>query len=452
MESGCRDGSSGSLDEDSPESDEISGVKPILLTTGLRPRRRSATTVAREHKETLKKVRLLIAKEDAISQEDQLFLLQHQDIVSHVKARSRSYSDMKERKKEVLDNDDTLDTKCRQLSGLLQSSTHCVVYTGAGISTAADIPDYRGTNGVWTKMKAGQTVSVERSIVLAEPTTSHMCINALVESNIVQYVLSQNCDGLHIRSGLPPQHLAEIHGNMFTEICPSCEKRYYRVFDVTELTGLRKHKTGRTCDKCNTELSDTIVHFGEKSHPSWPHNWQDAEDHADETDLILCLGTSLKVLRSYKQLWGLDRPKNSRPKLVIVNLQWTPKDKQAFLKINGYVDDVLTRVMQNLDLTAKTYHEQSDALISLATPVKLSEVTTFHTCCIPLSPQQAVTFPESSLRHSDVTSDDVIKGDEVFSSETATTVTPSWFGKGCRKSSGSSSSCKKRRRKSTPST
>ena len=51
----------------------------------------------------------------------------------------------------------------------------------------------------------------------------------------------------------------------FLQICTLCSKSYYRVFDVTEKTGLRRHNTQRDCDECGTPLKDTIVHFGELS-------------------------------------------------------------------------------------------------------------------------------------------------------------------------------------------
>ena len=37
-----------------------------------------------------------------------------------------------------------------------------------------------------------------------------------------------------------------------------------RLFDVTEKTAVRKHGTTRKCRHCDTQLRDTIVHFGEK--------------------------------------------------------------------------------------------------------------------------------------------------------------------------------------------
>ena len=69
-----------------------------------------------------------------------------------------------------------------------------------------------------------------------------------------------------------------------------------RLFDTTERTGLRHHGTQRECMVCTSELRDTIVHFGEKS-PGLksPYNWEEAASAADGADVILCLGTSLKV-------------------------------------------------------------------------------------------------------------------------------------------------------------
>ncbi len=81
------------------------------------------------------------------------------------------------------------------------------------------------------------------------------------------------------------------------QVCSNCQPRRecIRLFDVTERTGVRRHRTGRTCHNCNEELRDTIVHFGEKGTLESPHNWKEAADTVDKADTVLALGSSLKV-------------------------------------------------------------------------------------------------------------------------------------------------------------
>lgn len=98
------------------------------------------------------------------------------------------------------------------------------MHTGAGISTAAGIPDFRGPNGVWTLESKGLKPSINISFDNAVPTYTHMALKKLCDTGHVKYIVSQNIDGLHLRSGVPRHCIAELHGNMYTEKCNTCEK------------------------------------------------------------------------------------------------------------------------------------------------------------------------------------------------------------------------------------
>ena len=68
-----------------------------------------------------------------------------------------------------------LSKKLDKLASLVKSSKHMVIFTGAGISTDAGIPDFRGPDGVWTlraqgKQRKGRTVDT----LCAIPTATHM--------------------------------------------------------------------------------------------------------------------------------------------------------------------------------------------------------------------------------------------------------------------------------------
>lgn len=77
---------------------------------------------------------------------------------------------------------------------------------------------------MWTLERQGRKPSVNISFQDAVPTITHMAIKKLLDEDYVKYVVSQNIDGLHLRTGISRNQLAELHGNMFIEQCNVCER------------------------------------------------------------------------------------------------------------------------------------------------------------------------------------------------------------------------------------
>ena len=181
-----------------------------------------------------------------------------------------------EEKKEYFDTPEELEMKIDQLAQWVRESQHFIGFTGAGISTSAGIPDFRsGFNtvlptgpGAWekaAKKKGNSKKNVRTQMSKAIPTPTHMALVRLMESGHMKFLVSQNVDGLHRRSGVPPGQLAELHGNTNLEICKRCKKEYMRDFRVRTAQKVHDHLTGRRCDnpECKGELQDTIINFGE---------------------------------------------------------------------------------------------------------------------------------------------------------------------------------------------
>lgn len=253
---------------------------------------------------------------------------------------------------EKFDAREVVGEKVKQLAALVKASQRLVVHTGAGISTAAGIPDFRGPNGVWTLEKQGKKPEVNVTFDTAKPTAAHMSLVELERRGKLQHLVSQNIDGLHLRSGFPKNRLSELHGNMFVEQCNRCGRQNVCNQPVPTM-GLKP--TGNPCsDKpgrgtCRGKLHDTIL------------DWEDAlpetdliqaEEELRKSDLSLCLGTSLQIIPS-GTLPKLT--KKNGGSLVIVNLQPTKLDKQADLKINAYIDDVMTQLMDQLGYRIPEY-------------------------------------------------------------------------------------------------
>lgn len=239
-----------------------------------------------EHKLMYKRIKEILDKPDSSrDQEDRDMLDNYPYLVRQVDALAKKHLTAREHNSIYLDSEEECETKCRQLAELIRNSRSCVFYTGAGISTSASIPDYRGPNGnsiffiynlkkmtkidlvlkkgLWTMLAKGVKISCP-DFARVQPTYSHMALSAMIRSGLVKHVVSQNCDGLHLRSNIDRGKLSELHGNCFVELCIECDCEYLRLFDVTENSTFRKHSTSRVCPKCSLQLRDSIIHFGER--------------------------------------------------------------------------------------------------------------------------------------------------------------------------------------------
>ncbi|EPQ51432.1 DHS-like NAD/FAD-binding domain-containing protein [Gloeophyllum trabeum ATCC 11539] len=232
-----------------------------------------------------------------------------------------------------------IQSKIQALALLIRGAQRVVVYTGAGISTSAGIPDFCGPQGVWTRQEEG----IDARVAIPDttsPTPAHMALVRLVELGKVSLVVSQNMDGLHLRSGIPPARLAELHGNRNVEVCTLCGMGYFRRFSCR--SEAKDHQTGRRCDVCAGPLRDSIVQFGE----SLPHDaWARSVEESKRADLGIVLGSSLLVSPASDVPLALVR---AGTPLAIVNLQRTPLDASAALRLGAPTDAVMAGVLRAL--------------------------------------------------------------------------------------------------------
>jgi mono-ADP-ribosyltransferase sirtuin 6 len=265
---------------------------------------------------------------------------------------------------EVFEPEEVTRAKVRALAGLVRAARRVVAFTGAGISTSCGIPDFRGPQGVWTLQRAGKPLPQAKvPFFAARPSATHMALKALVDAGKVTFVVTQNVDSLHRRSGVPRAKCAELHGCVFQERCEDCRAEYVRDFEV-ESVGFKR--TGRRCAAagCDGALRDFV------------HDWEDAldaddlaasEDHARRADLALCLGTSLQITPACNLPLRATRAYREKPeagKLAICCLQRTQHDNRVArsggLVLRARCDEVMAALMAELGLPIPRY-ERRDA-------------------------------------------------------------------------------------------
>ena len=126
----------------------------VLEDGATRPKRRraqkaqaakAAKALATEHnRRIMRQISGILKKPDVERSKDERALLKAntklgKEVRKRIKAKERTAN----RKLEIEDSSEQQAKKAARLAKAIQKARNLVVYTGAGISTAADIPDYR---------------------------------------------------------------------------------------------------------------------------------------------------------------------------------------------------------------------------------------------------------------------------------------------------------------------
>lgn len=238
---------------------------------------------------------------------------------------------------------------------LIMNSRKTFVLTGAGISTESGIPDFRSSDGYYSKMDPAMALSKnvllknperfykEGYVILTdlnkkEPNKGHFALRELEELGKIQGIITQNIDNLHTKAG--SKVVYEVHGETRGVHCVYC----YEEYPFTKMK--EKVDSGEIpprCDKCNGVLRPNVVMFGDMM----PDDFSEALNELRDTDLLIVIGSSLTV-----------SPVNSLPdyvdKLIIINKDKTPLDNRAdvvFNESSGKVlNEILKEVKNNYDI------------------------------------------------------------------------------------------------------
>lgn len=174
-----------------------------------------------------------------------------------------------------------------------------VFLTGAGVSTASGIPDYRSKNGLYTNDKTDKPAEYYLSTdclhdepkVFYEYEKSNMYYPDakpnVIHERQAQFtqqrdatVVTQNIDSLYRKAGT--KNLIEFHGNLYHVYCQKCHK----TVDYKDYLKSMYH------ENCGGILRPDIVLYGEGLDPVAISKSVDAVSKAD---LIVIVGTSMRV-------------------------------------------------------------------------------------------------------------------------------------------------------------
>ena len=161
-----------------------------------------------------------------------------------------------------------------ELAAFLLERQPCVVLTGAGVSTASGIPDFRSAGGLWQDVDPMEVATIDafrrdptglwefygerfRKLADAEPNAAHRAIAELEARGLVRAVITQNIDLLHERAG--SREVVEVHGSIREAVCLGCGVREPLGAVLAQL----EQRPAPLCPGCGAVLKPGVVLFGE---------------------------------------------------------------------------------------------------------------------------------------------------------------------------------------------
>jgi NAD-dependent deacetylase len=249
-----------------------------------------------------------------------------------------------------------VDDQIRTVRGFIEKAHSVVVLTGAGISTDSGIPDFRGPQGVWTKDPEAEKQAtlqhymtdpevrkrvwkrrVEMFAKDLQPNAGHRALVELEKRGKLDTLITQNVDGLHVKAGLPPHRVIEIHGTIREVMCMACGER--TPMERT-LTRLRAGEEDPACHTCGGILKSATISFGQGLVQA---DLVRAERAARTCSLMMAIGTKLAV---WPIAGVVPVAKESRARVVILNAEPTEMDELADVVIRGSISDVMSKIVE----------------------------------------------------------------------------------------------------------
>ncbi len=188
-------------------------------------------------------------------------------------------------------------------AALWRTSSFAIALTGAGVSVASGIPDFRSPKGLWARYDPMTVATAEalrkrpkqvweflletlRLVQKAKPNPGHYALAAMEEAGVLRAVITQNIDALHQRAG--SKNVVEYHGGTGRCHCMGCG----RFHDPALAASLTPDDLPWLCGECGGLIRPDIVFFGERI----PLDALEKSGQlALSADLILVAGTSGEV-------------------------------------------------------------------------------------------------------------------------------------------------------------